>query len=170
MDLIQSCANFVRLRRAQYLYQVVKLLLRLLRGLLLHLILVGYSRRRSLNRLRLISILLELLLLKLLTMFGFSLHRVDLLSLNHLVFLLLYEVILGLNFLVEAGANPWELERLRNIPSFESLGYFLFEHNELFLHFWVYVPLLVSWPKSPKSIAFDVTGLGLLLDTKNIFS
>lgn len=112
---------------------------------------------------------MNLLLLELLGLLCVSLHRVNFLPLDDLVFLLLDEVVLRLDFLVEVGAYSWEFKGLWHISRFKSLSYLLFENHKFILHFRVYISFLIGGPKSPKSIAFNIPMFRFLLLAKNVF-
>ena len=71
--------------------------------------------------------------------------------------MLLEEAVLVLQFLMEGRPNSWEREILWDLSFFKASLDFIFENNELLLHFWVDVSLLVSGPKSPERIANDIT-------------
>ena len=163
--------RFTGVWMGQDLDEIFKLLLWFLRRLLMlfKLIFVGDGRSWRLNWLWLIPVFLNWLLLKLLGVFSVSLHRVDFLALNNLILLLLDEVVLRLEFLVEVWAYSREFKCFRDVPSFKSLSYLLFEHYQFIFHFWVNVSFFIGWPKSPKSITFDVALFRFLLNTKNVF-
>lgn len=86
-----------------------------------------------------------------------------------LLVLLFNEVIFDIELLMEAWADPRELKALRNVPFFEPCFNLVLEHYELHFHFGINVPLFVSRPEAPKSIANYIAFGRLDLFPKNVF-
>jgi len=71
---------------------------------------------------------------------------------------------------VQIWSKSRHFKVFRTFSSFKSWCNFLLKYNQLILHFWVYISLLISRPKSPECIAYNITLFGFLLISKYIFS
>lgn len=79
-------------------------------------------------------------------------------------------IILFLKRYMKWSSDSWKLKFIINIFILKPLLNFLFENNELILHFRIDIPLFIRRPKSPEGIAHYISKSCFLLLSKYILS
>jgi len=87
-----------------------------------------------------------------------------------LLFLLIYEVIFVVQLRVELAAYSREFKLVRDFSRLEPGSDLLFEDDQLILHLWIDVPLLLGGPEAPKCIADDVAIGRYLFSAEDVIS